>query len=381
MEKDEIIQIFQDALEQPLNPHMAEWISSGGKVAGCYCSLVPGEIFTAAGMAPYRIRGAGSEDTADADVYLSPYLCSFIRHTSNLALDGRFGFIDALVATNGCDQSRRAYDIWEKKTDTEFCRVISVPRTQDQNNFAFYLEELKNLVVALQAHFDVKIDPEKLSKAIKIHNGVRKNLSFLHDLLKRPDPPLTGAQASAVTIAAQVMPLEPYNRLLEDLLKALETAPGETRKIRARLAITGGEMDEPELVAAIENQGALVVYEDTCFGARYYEEPVAEDGDPLTSIAQRYFFRMPCARMEASMDKRYENLKKISPDYNTNGYIVQRLNHCILNSGHTFVFNRKAKSDGTPLLILDREYLSRGYGQINTRVQAFIESLESGALR
>ena len=126
MHKDEIIQLFQDSLAKPLNSQMEAWVSSGGKVVGHYCSLIPGEIFSAANIAPYRIRGGGSEDTAIADVYLSSHLCTFVRHTANLALEGKFNFLSGIVATNGCDQARRAYDVWEKKTTIPFHQILSV---------------------------------------------------------------------------------------------------------------------------------------------------------------------------------------------------------------------------------------------------------------
>ena len=84
-------------------------------------------------------------------------------------------------------------------------------------------------------------------------------------------------------------------------------------------------MDEPEFVKIIEDQGGLVVYEDTCFGARYYEEPVSEEEDPLNSIANRYFYRIPCARMGNSFDRRYENLEKIYREFKAEGIISQIL--------------------------------------------------------
>ena len=378
MQKDDIIQVFEHALEKPLNPQMEEWISSGGKVIGHYCSLVPGEIFSAANIAPYRIRGGGSEDTAIADVYLSSHLCTFVRHTANLALAGHFDFLSGIVATNGCDQARRAYDVWEKKTSLPFRRILSVPRVQGNHNIDWFIEELENLISALEAHFDVTIGPEQLLGAIMLHNRIRQNLTRLHALRKKPNPPITGSQATAATIAAHVMPLETYNTLLETLLQALESDTQENGNYRARLIVSGGEMDEPDFVAAVEKQGGIVVYEDTCFGARYYEQPVEEDGDPLTRIAERYFYRLPCARMEDNFNRRYANLKNVRADYQADGFIVQRLNHCLLNAGHAFIFNRQAKSDKTPTLIIDREYLAQGYGQISTRVQAFIEHIEAG---
>ena len=107
---------------------------------------------------------------------------------------------------------------------------------------------------------------------------------------------MSGAEVTAVTIAAHVMPLKDFNDLLDGLLKVVEGEHGSNR-YRVRLIVSGGEMDEPEFVKAIEDQGGLVVYEDTCFGARYYEEPVSREGDPLTRIAERYFYRLPCARI------------------------------------------------------------------------------------
>lgn len=376
MSKEEIIHGFQDALKKPLNSYLEQWVSRGGKVMGHYCSLVPGEIFTAANIAPYRIRGGGSEETTLADVYLSPHLCTFVRHTVNLTLENHFDFLSGIVATNGCDQARRAYDVWEKKTQIPFRMILSVPRTAEEYNISWFLEELRDLITSMEEHFSVNIGPEELLKAIKLHNSVRRNLTQLHDLRKKPNPSISGAEATAVTIAAHVLPLRDFNVLLEELLRTLE-GPHVSGTHRVRLIVSGGEMDEPELIKAIEDQGGLVVYEDTCFGARYYEELVTEEGDPLTRIAERYFYRLPCARTADSFAKRYDNLMKILDEYNAEGLIVQRLNHCLLNAGHSFLFNLKTKAEGPPTLILDREYLARGYGQINTRVQAFIERIES----
>jgi benzoyl-CoA reductase subunit C len=376
MNKEEIMRVFQDALDKPLNSHLEQWIAGGGKVVGHYCSLVPGEIFTAAGIAPYRVRGGGSEETTLADVYLSSHLCTFVRHTVNLTLEDRFDFLSGIVATNGCDQARRAYDVWEKKTEVPFRMILSIPRTPKEYNIGWFIEELQRLMAAMEDYFSVKTGPQDLLDAIRLHNRVRKNLGRLHDLRKRTNPPITGAEATAVTIAAHVMPLKEYNTLLEKLIRTLENHQG-VGQYRVRLMVTGGEMDEPEFIKAIEAQGGLVVYEDTCFGARYYEEPVSEEGDPLTRIAERYFYRLPCARMEDSFPPRYENLLKMVDDLKAEGLIVQRLNHCLLNAGHSFLFNLKAKAGEIPTLFIEREYLGRGYGQISTRVQAFIERIES----
>jgi len=376
MNKSDILSAFQQALKKPLNSFMEQWISGGGKVIGHYCSLIPQEIFTAADIASYRIRVAGSESTDLADTYVSSQVCTFVRHMLNLALEGQFDFLSGIVAMNGCDQARRAYDIWKRKTGIPFQMIISVPRTPEEYNIGWYKKELKRLIEAIENHFSVKISMQNLTEAIKLHNDVRRKLAQFNDLRKEPNPVINGYEATTVNIAAQIMPLKNVNDLLDKLLKAVTKEQSHNR-YRARLILSGGEMDEPEFVKVIEEQGGLVVYEDMCFGARYYEEPVREEGDPLTRIAERYFYRIPCARMGNGFDKRYENLKMIRKEFNAEGIISQLIVHCILNAGLSFQFKRKVKSDEIPLLILDRECRMKGYGQIKTRVQAFIESIES----
>lgn len=375
MNRGEILSTFQDIIKKPLNAYLEQRISEGAKVVGYYCTLIPAEIFTAAGIMPYRIRGAGSESTDLADVYVSSQVCTFLRHTLNLALEGQFNFLSGIVAMNGCDQSRRAYDIWRRKTEIPFQTIISVPRTTEEYNIDWYKEELTGLIAAIEKHFSVKITPENLAEAIKLHNVVRRKLGQFNELRKGAS--INGYEATTVTIAAQVMPLKEFSGLLDKLLEALDYSEQNARQYRARLVISGGEMDEPEFVKVIEEQGGLVVYEDTCFGARYYEEPVSEDGDPLLKIAERYFYRIPCARMANSFARRYDNLKIVCKEFKADGIIAQHIVHCLLNAGHTFLFNLRAKAGGAPTLLLDRECGTRGYGQIRTRVQAFLESIEA----
>ncbi|MFH1117422.1 MAG: 2-hydroxyacyl-CoA dehydratase family protein [Pseudomonadota bacterium] len=384
MDKAEVLRLFQQVVQKPRNTYLDGWISGGGKVCGYYCTLIPGEILTAAGMVPYRIRGAGSDDTGLADVHMSSNVCTFVRHTVNLALEGQFDFLSGVVCMNGCDQARRAHDVLKQKSKIPFHAFLSVPRAAEERLFSWYKEELENLIAAMEKDFQVKIGPDELREAIGLHNAVRTKLIELNELRRGSNPPLSGSEALTVTVAAHLMPLKDFDELAGELLDA--TAGGEEpRNYRARFIVTGGELDEPEFLKAIEEQGGLVVYEDTCFGARFYEELVAEDGDPLDKIAERYFYRVPCARMFNSFSPRYANIERIKQAYKADGLIAQRMKQCVINAGHLYNFIRRGRENGLPTLVLDREYLAGGYGQVKTRVQAFIENIESkskkGAVR
>ncbi|MCL4442153.1 MAG: 2-hydroxyacyl-CoA dehydratase family protein, partial [Firmicutes bacterium] len=354
----------------------------GGKCVGYNCILIPGEIFTAAGMMPYRIRGAGSEDTSLADVYVTAKYCSFIKHTVNLALEGKYDFLSSIVFMSTCEQLNRAYHIFDLKTKIPFKSRIAFPKIHDGSGhfFDWFKGDLDRLIRELEDHFSVKIGPNELLEAIKLHNTTRKNLLRLNELRKADNPPISGSEALTVSIASSLMPLKDFNILIEQLIEKLEINQGP-KSYRARLIVTGGELDDPEFIKIIEDQGGLVVYDDYCFGSRCYEGFVSEEGDPLTKIAERYLSTVPCAGIMDSFSYRYDHLQQARKDFRADGMIFQRLTFCVSNGSYIPVLRHCSKTDenAIPTLYLEREYGSGGRGQVSTRVQAFIESIESKA--
>jgi benzoyl-CoA reductase/2-hydroxyglutaryl-CoA dehydratase subunit BcrC/BadD/HgdB len=54
---------FTEAAGSLANPAVRGWKDGGGKVVGYFCSSVPEEIISAAGLLPVRIRATGSTET------------------------------------------------------------------------------------------------------------------------------------------------------------------------------------------------------------------------------------------------------------------------------------------------------------------------------
>jgi len=355
MKKDEILSAFQEVIEGPRNVYLDEWVKAGGKVMGYYCSYIPEEIFTAAGFLPYRIRGAGSEDSSDGDAYMSARVCTFVRHTISLALRGEFDFL--------------------KKVKLPFYSMLSVPRAPKERLFTWYLDELKRLKAEIEAHFGLAITEEKLEGAITLHNATRERIRSLYDMRKKGAPPITGEEALTITIAAHLMPRDQFNTLMDDLLADLTKAEG-ARGYRARVIITGSELDNPEYIAGIEQQGALSVAEVVCFGQRSFGESI-ESGvdDPLNRIARHKFFQVPCARMVECFDDQVAALKDTVREFNADGIIFQRMKFCDPWAGDGHNLYWRMKKEGIPFLGLEREYQVPASGQVKTRVQAFLEQM------
>ncbi len=343
---------------------------------GYFCSAMPVEMITAAGLLPFRVRATGSTGTELSDSYFSSINCSFPRHAFNMALRGEYDFLDGLVIFNSCDHVRRIYDHWIRQVKTPFVQILSLPKKAEDAQVEWFREELSILRGRIENHFGVNITDGNLREAITQHNGSRRALRQIYDLRKGPAPPVSGAEMLAVTVAGTAMPQFAYGRLLDELWRDLSGAEGH-KGYRARLLIMGGLLDNPEYLRVIEDQGGLVVADSMCFGSRNFWMDVDEKSpDPLTALARYYVAGRPsCARMYAEYPKRAEYVRNMIKEFRVDGVIFQRLAFCETWGFEQYSITNDFREWNIPLLCMDREYILGGVGQLKTRVQAFLETL------
>jgi len=171
------------------------------------------------------------------------------------------------------------------------------------------------------------------------------------------------------------MPVEEFNQLLRQMLDELGGRDGFS-DYSARLLLAGGELEDPAYIRVIEGLGGLVVTDLLCFGLRGFWDLVDEDSEPIAALAKRYLQRsISCPRM-VDYQQRLKFLKDLAKEFKVDGTIVQRMRMCDNWGCDSAMIEWRARKDGTPCLILDREYLMSAVGQMRTRVQAFLETIE-----
>ncbi len=362
-----------------MNPHLEAWLAGGGKAAGYFCSTVPEELLAAAGYLPFRMRGTGSDSTELSDAFFSSINCSFPRHVFNQALRGAYDFLDALICINSCDHVRRIYDNWIRNVQaTRFSTVMSLPRKVGERQVAWYYDEINLLRKQLEEHLGIEITDDAIRRAIHLQNEIRGLQRRLYEFRKRERPPITGAETLAVMVAGTCLPREMYKELLGELLEDLEEAEGGG-DYRARIMILGSELDDPEFVRIIEEQGGLVVTDSTCYGTRLMWVPVDEsEEDPVRALARFYVQSRPaCPRMYGNQPERIAFTRKMAEEFRVDGIIGERLQFCDNWLVEHYMTKYDLREHGEiPFLQLDREYILSGKGQIKTRVQAFLETIE-----
>jgi benzoyl-CoA reductase/2-hydroxyglutaryl-CoA dehydratase subunit BcrC/BadD/HgdB len=359
------------------NSAVNEWKSKGKLIMGYICSYIPEEIFHAAGILPYRIGARGCRETTSADAVMAPITCSFARCCLELALRGEYNFLDGLVFMNACDGMRRMCDNWVHKIDVGFSCAISVPQKTDQDAIAWYKQELYTLKDKLQEFSGVSITDESLRNSIQICNQTRRLLKRLYELRQRQNPPLTGAETQDIVIMANAMPKEDYNSLLEESIGQAGERKGSTGH-KARLMIVGNMLDDSSYTKFIEEAGGLVVTDFSCFGTLSFWRPVNSTEEPMDGLASAYLDRVTCPRMPCKQAAMRDLMKEMVETFQVDGIIFERMMYCNLWSGETMALEKIATEMKIPLLVLDREYIAAGLGQLRTRIQAFLEMIEGG---
>jgi benzoyl-CoA reductase subunit C len=375
--RSKALESFHQATQTLANPAVREWKSQGKKVIGYFCSYVPEEIITAAGFLPFRIRATGSKETTLGDAYFGINNCTFTRHCLDSAFRGNYNFLDGVVWASTCDHIRRVYDVWKAKIGGAFLHYLSVPRKVGEPQAEWYAEELALFRQSLEKHFSVKISNEALWQAIKLHNGTRRLQRRVYELRKLKAPPLTGAEVLAITVASTAMPKKEYNQLLEQLLGEVSSWEGHS-DYRARLMLLGGILDDPAYVEVIEGQGGLVVADMLCFGSRIMWQDVDEKAsDPIAALARFHIGTRPsCPRMWGDHPQRAALAKDMIKSFQVDGVICSPMKFCDFWGGEAFMLTQDLKRDGVPVLTVEREYLLSAVGQLRTRVQAFLETIE-----
>ncbi len=171
-----------------------------------------------------------------------------------------------------------------------------------------------------------------------------------------------------------------------DRMEELKTREPEPKfPFRARVALVGSEVDDPEFTKLLESCGAYVAADRYCFGSLPgREEIVLEDGkDALQCIADYYMWGNQCPRAMGAENiigrKRY--LFELAQEYKADGIIVENMKFCEYwgyeraQDGMWF-YEGYELPRSIPVCQIEKDYTSAASGQLRTRFQAFIESLE-----
>ena len=145
--------------------------------------------------------------------------------------------------------------------------------------------------------------------------------------------------------------------------------------------LVGSEVDDVDVVRLIEESGAYVCADRFCYGSFPGRDRIelTEDEDALTQVCRQYMYRGQCPRYmnQDKIQGRRRYVKELAEEYRADGIIYQQIKFCDPWAYERTVGTQVLREDyHYPVLSVDRPYAIGNSGQLRTRVQAFVESVE-----
>lgn len=358
------------------NPSVMAAKAAGKKIVGIQYPEIPEEILIAAGCVPVLLRGTGATGTEYAEAYFRQLTCNYTRCTFDQILQGKWDFLDGAVIFNSCDHMRRIYDNWLLVPGKPKLSFLYSPKKRTPIAKGFWHLQIDAFVKEVAEKYG-PVTKEGLAAAVKLTNERRRLQQEVYALQQGEAVYLTGTELLMVMLAAMSMPVEEYNSCLKALLAELKAA-GETMTPKVRLLFVGGHADSAEFYQALESKRAQVVVDGMGFGTVACHALIDETKDPLQAVEDFYFDGKPFTpRHFGTAKERMAYLHELVRKYHVDGVVVARINMCDVWAMEQFMMREYLTTEDIPLTELEVNYLPDGVGQIATRMQAFVESIEA----
>ena len=380
---------FESLLEDANNELVRQAQSEGGLAVGYTCFHAPEVLLNLGKCFSVRLRAPNTASMELATYYMANNSCEYARALLERALEGNYSFLYGMAGVDVCEANNRAMENMEiMKVQGEgkegfFWCNLDVPYSDDEDCVAHTVEQVsRKILTPMHENYGVDISDAAIRAAVAEHNEVSRIITELGSFRKLDNPIITGYEFAVIVLVTYVCPkAHIMEKLRETLEEVRQREPDKEKSFRVRVAVVGSEIDDPRLIELIEDCGALVVADRFCYGSfpGRQEIPLQDGEDALTQVCRWYLQNTDCPRQCAAhrVQRRYDRVAELVSEYKADGVIYEQMKFCTYWSyERTMASHIMPDEYGINVLSIDRPYISGQSGQLRTRVQAFVESLE-----
>ena len=378
---------FESLLENADNELVRKAQEDGGLAMGYTCFHIPEVLLNVDNCFSVRLRAPNTGSIDIATYYMSNYTCEFARALLERAIEGGYQFLDAMIGVDACSMMNRSMEHFEilhvNDKPNFFVTHTDMPYKITDYTLDSYVRQMRLRVLDRMTEvFGVDTSDAAIRKAVEEHNEVCRIISEISEMRKADNPVITGYEFHVLNLVTYCCPKALILPYLRETLAELKTRkPDKKSPFRARVAIVGSEIDDPSLTKLIEGCGALVVSDRYCFGSTPGREVIelTDDEDALTQICRHYMEVSECARYisDEKVLQRRVTADRLAKEFKAEGMIYEQMKYCdYWGFERALVSHVMHDEYGWPVLSIDRLYNNGNSGQLRTRVQAFVESLE-----
>ena len=380
---------FENLLQEANNALVAQ-AKSDGKICVAYtCENVPEPLLNLGDCVSIRLTAPHTGSMDIATYYMTNLLCEPSRALLERAVEGGFNFADCVITPDGCTMMNRAVENMEllhtmgQGNPRFFHEYMEIAFKNTESDVDLSVLQCTNHVLRpLHEKYGVDISDAAIREAVARHNKLCRLIREIGEFRKGDRPRITGYEFHVLCLATYVCPKYLVIDKLEETLEELKTREPDEKPWRARLLVVGSEMDDSGMIKLIEEQGALVCCDRFCFGSYPGRVEIAlnDEEDALRQVCRHYIRNCQCPRMmnQEKVYGRKQYVAELAKEYGADGIIYEQVKFC-----DPWAYERTLGSSmlnldyGYPVLSVDRPYnIASSSGQIRTRVQAFVESIE-----
>jgi benzoyl-CoA reductase subunit C len=369
------LDVFEEVCADCYRP-AREAAAQGRKVAGYMCSYSPQELLHAAGYFPVRVIGRLGA-TPRADELLQSFICSFARSTFDAGLSGEFNFLEIMLFAHTCDTMQNLADLWQGNCPGMKTIITAMPNLHSGTASATYFRKELDRVRGCIEEIAGPITEDQLRASIRLYEQHREAMKSLYALRRACPEALSGTQMMSVILSSFLMPREQHLALITTLIDKLRNLPAGTASKRPKVVVGGSVCQAVDFIAAIEEAGCLVADDDLCMGRRSYLLPPSPGGDPMDALTRLYLSRDPCPAIhKPGFDPAVTMLERVRQSQ-SDGVIFLITKFCDPFGFDYPHINEQLEKAGIPSLMLEIEQHLPVPEQVRTRMEAFVEILQS----
>ena len=378
---------FENLLQEANNELVQRAISDGKKAIAYTCYHIPEVLLNVDNCFSVRLRAPRTGSMDIATYYLSSYLCGYSKALLERGIEGGYNFLSALIGSESCSEMNRTYEHFMLlnlvQNDKFFVSIADIPFKIEPHTVRHYTEQMRVKVLdKLHDVYGVDTSDDMLRKAVEEHNEVCRLITEIGEYRKEENPRITGYEFHVINLVTYCCPKYLIIDKLRETAEELKTrVPDEKKNYRAKVVVVGSEMDDPDFTKLIEESGALVVADRFCFGSLPGREEIKlnDTDDVLSQIVLHYMETCQCPRYmcKQKVQGRKTYVRDLVNTYHADGVIYEQIKFCEYWGYERALASHIITNEfGIPSVSVDRQYTASASGQLRTRVQAFVESLE-----
>ena len=370
----EVLYECRELLEDEGFPTVSRWREAGGKVLGHFQVYFPEEIAHAAGLLPFKIRGA-PVDAVHADSRFGSYLCSILKTSLEVALSGKVE-LDMFVTHPICDAARNLAGVFGRNFEYP-CQILYLPQNANSRHAPSYLRgEYDRLRLTVEEVAGSSVSDDDIRDSMAVYNENRRLLRRLYTI-KRDTPWVISADEAYVLMAVGGMiPREEHNALLKTLLPSIAARPAR-RQDKIRVVFEGGFCEQPplDLIRSI-GRSCYVVDDDLMIGLRWILEDVATEGDPLLNLATAYLESSSYSPVQHDLRKpKEEMLLNRIREADAEAAIITAAKMCEPGLEEQVAYIQALEREDIPYFVSEFEENMTGFDGLEIQLETFLENI------